>query len=122
MRVPRCLPWPATPKRVEGDGGRGSLGMRHVSDQTVFRLPFRENAHHERDLFPSLPARSRPDAQPQATDEGVRVEKAFGREFVVVEPSALRLLAEQAMIDIKHLLRPGHLAQLARIPAALRRR
>ena len=65
-----------------------------------------------------------PDATPnrKRTDEGVRVEKAFGREFVVVEPSALRLLAEQAMIDINHLLRAGHLAQLARIPAALRRR
>jgi fumarate hydratase, class I len=33
----------------------------------------------------------------------------------VVEPSALTLLAEEAMIDINHLLRPGHLAQLARI-------
>ena len=32
-----------------------------------------------------------------------------------VEPSALRLLAKEAMVDIAHLLRPGHLQQLANI-------
>ncbi len=37
----------------------------------------------------------------------MRVEKVFGREFVVVEPSALRLLAGQAMIDIKQLCVPA---------------
>jgi fumarate hydratase, class I len=49
------------------------------------------------------------------TSEGVRVEKALGREVVVVDREAIRLLAEQALIDINHLLRPGHLAQLAKI-------
>jgi fumarate hydratase class I len=49
------------------------------------------------------------------TGDGVRVETALGREVLVVEPEALRLLAEQALIDINHLLRPGHLAQLAKI-------
>src|SRR5271157_624431 len=58
-----------------------------------------------------------PDTTPyrKLTDEGVRIEKAFGREILVVEPSALTRLAEQAMVDINHLLRPGHLAQLAKI-------
>ena len=58
-----------------------------------------------------------PDATPyrKLTSEGVRVEKALGREMLVVEPEALALLAEQAMVDINHLLRPGHLAQLAKI-------
>ena len=58
-----------------------------------------------------------PDATPyrKLTAEGVRVERAMGREVLVVEREALRLLAEQAMIDINHLLRPGHLAQLAAI-------
>ncbi|RBP01240.1 homodimeric fumarase (class I) [Roseiarcus fermentans] len=58
-----------------------------------------------------------PDPTPyrKLTDQGVRVETALGREFLVVEPSALSRLAEQAMIDINHLLRPGHLAQLAKI-------
>jgi fumarate hydratase class I len=49
------------------------------------------------------------------TKDGVRVEKALGHEILIVEPSALRRLAEEAMTDINHLLRPGHLAQLARI-------
>ena len=47
--------------------------------------------------------------------EGVRVEQALGREIVVVEAEALRRLAEAAFIDINHLLRPGHLAQLRAI-------
>ncbi|THD42178.1 MAG: fumarate hydratase [Bradyrhizobium sp.] len=58
-----------------------------------------------------------PDETPyrKLTGDGVRVEKALGREVLVVEREALRLLAEQAMIDINHLLRPTHLAQLAHI-------
>ncbi|WP_395666016.1 fumarate hydratase [Methylocella sp.] len=46
---------------------------------------------------------------------GARVEKFGEREFLVVEREAMRALAEAAMIDVNHLLRPGHLAQLARI-------
>ena len=49
------------------------------------------------------------------TSEGVRVEKMGAHEFIVVEREAIRRLAEAAMIDINHLLRPGHLAQLANI-------
>ena len=58
-----------------------------------------------------------PDKTPyrKLSSDGVRVEKAFGREMLVVEPAAIALLAEQAMIDINHLLRPAHLAQLAKI-------
>ena len=46
---------------------------------------------------------------------GVRVERAFGKDFLVVEREIIRALAEAAMIDINHLLRPGHLQQLAKI-------
>jgi fumarate hydratase class I len=46
---------------------------------------------------------------------GVRVERAMGCELVMVEREALRLLAAQAFIDINHLLRPAHLAQLRAI-------
>ena len=58
-----------------------------------------------------------PEATPyrKLGDGGVRVERALGHEFLIVEPEALRTLSEQAMIDINHLLRPGHLAQLAKI-------
>ncbi len=47
--------------------------------------------------------------------DGVRVETFAGREMIVVEPEALRQLAEAAFGDINHLLRPGHLAQLKTI-------
>src|SRR5919108_1339102 len=47
--------------------------------------------------------------------DGVRVEKVDRRELIVVEREALRALAEQAFVDINHLLRPGHLAQLRAI-------
>ena len=57
------------------------------------------------------------DATPyrKISDQGARVEKLGGRDVLVVPREAMRLLAEQAMIDINHLLRPGHLAQLAKI-------
>src|SRR5262245_53885077 len=48
-------------------------------------------------------------------DDGVRLERALGRDMVVVERDALRALAEQAFVDINHLLRPGHLKQLRAI-------
>jgi len=35
-----------------------------------------------------------------------------GEEVTTVAPAALTMLAEQAMIDIAHLLRPAHLQQL----------
>ncbi len=41
--------------------------------------------------------------------------EAGGHRFLQVEPEALRLLTAQAMWDIAHLFRPGHLAQLAAI-------
>ena len=53
----------------------------------------------------------------QLTAEGVRVEKVLGRDVLVVAPEAMRLLAEAAFVDINHLLRPGHLKQLAAILA-----
>ncbi|SDR63167.1 fumarase, class I, homodimeric [Rhizobiales bacterium GAS191] len=49
------------------------------------------------------------------TSEGVRIEKFAGHEIVSVGREAIRALSEQAFVDINHLLRPGHLAQLAKI-------
>lgn len=52
----------------------------------------------------------------QLTSEGVMlVEGPDGRSFLQVQPSALTLLAETAMHDIAHYLRPGHLQQLRTI-------
>ncbi len=49
------------------------------------------------------------------TGDHVSVAEFEGEEILKVEPQGLRLLAEQAFIDINHLLRPGHLQQLANI-------
>jgi fumarate hydratase, class I len=49
------------------------------------------------------------------TKDGVSTFEAAGRTFLKVAPEALTLLTREAMVDIAHLLRPGHLAQLAKI-------
>jgi fumarate hydratase class I len=50
------------------------------------------------------------------TTEGVEVlDGPEGRKFLKVAPEALELLAETAMHDIAHYLRPAHLAQLRNI-------
>ncbi|MEU4802411.1 fumarate hydratase [Actinosynnema sp. NPDC023587] len=49
------------------------------------------------------------------TPDGVTVVEAAGRRFLQIEPSALTLLAKEAIRDIQHLLRPSHLAQLRAI-------
>ncbi len=45
----------------------------------------------------------------------VSVDTFKGQEVLSVDPEGLRLLAETAFADINHLLRPGHLKQLASI-------
>ncbi len=49
------------------------------------------------------------------TVDHVTVDRFDGEEVLKVAPEALRMLAEQAFIDINHLLRPGHLQQLRTI-------
>ncbi len=49
------------------------------------------------------------------TTDGVEVIEAAGRQFLQVDPEALRLLTYEAIHDIQHLLRPGHLQQLRNI-------
>ncbi len=49
------------------------------------------------------------------TSDFVSVDTFKGQEILTVEPEAMRLLAETAFGDINHLLRPGHLKQLASI-------
>ncbi|MCH6162333.1 fumarate hydratase [Streptomyces marispadix] len=62
-----------------------------------------------------LPLGEDPTPYRLVTSEGVRTFEAGGRTFLQVEPEALRRLAAEAMHDISHYLRPGHLAQLRRI-------
>ncbi len=49
------------------------------------------------------------------TSVGVSTTQIDGREMLRVEPEALRALAHEAMDDVSHLLRPGHLGQLRAI-------
>ncbi len=51
------------------------------------------------------------------TKEHVSTFQGGGRTFLSVESAALTLLTREAMHDIAHLLRPGHLQQLANILA-----
>ena len=53
----------------------------------------------------------------QITSDYVSTVEVGGKQVLQVEPEALRLLAATAMVDIAHLLRPGHLQQLSNILA-----
>ena len=58
-----------------------------------------------------------PDETPyrKLTADGVSTFEAAGQTWLRVEPELLTLLTAEAMRDIAHLLRPGHLAQLRKI-------
>ena len=63
-----------------------------------------------------LPTGADPTPYRLVTADGVRTTRGpGGREFLEVEPEALRRLTDEAMHDIAHYLRPAHLAQLASI-------
>jgi fumarate hydratase class I len=64
---------------------------------------------------PLFPAGKDDTPYRKLSSDGVRVEKAMGKEVVVVSREALRALSEAAFTDINHLLRPGHLQQLRSI-------
>ena len=49
------------------------------------------------------------------TTEGVSTFEVDGRKFLKVDPEAIRRLTYEAIHDIQHFLRPGHLAQLRKI-------
>jgi fumarate hydratase class I len=49
------------------------------------------------------------------TSAHVSTAEFEGRSILKIEPEALELIAREAMDDIAHLLRPGHLAQLRKI-------
>src|ERR1700748_117815 len=68
--------------------------------------------YHHSPLVPLGPDKTK---YRKITSEGVSVETVMGREAVVVQPEAIRALAEAAFTDINHLLRPAHLKQLRAI-------
>ncbi|CAN5898770.1 fumarate hydratase [soil metagenome] len=62
-----------------------------------------------------LPLGADPTPYRLLTKDFVSTFEAAGHTFLKVEPQALTLLAQHALRDISHLLRPGHLAQLRKI-------
>ncbi len=62
-----------------------------------------------------LPLGKDPSPYRLLTKDFVSTFEAAGHTFLKVEPQALTLLAQHALRDISHLLRPGHLAQLRTI-------
>ena len=71
---------------------------------------------HYSDLLPTAGSNGAPETPYRlVTTEGVSTVEVGGRTFLQVEPEAIRRLTEEAMHDISHYLRPGHLAQLRKI-------
>uniref|UniRef100_A0A6T1HKU4 Fumarate hydratase n=1 Tax=Alexandrium monilatum TaxID=311494 RepID=A0A6T1HKU4_9DINO len=71
-------------------------------------------------LFESVNVVDVPWTRLPELEKGVSVSSLTGpaggsRKAVIVEPWVLRQLAERAISDVEHFLRPGHLAQLAKI-------
>ncbi len=64
---------------------------------------------------PLLPTGPDPTPYRRLDVDGVATVEVAGRTFLTVEPRVLTALAAEAMHDIAHYLRPGHLAQLRRI-------
>ena len=85
--------------------GMNCLNLGHL--EPVRKLIFMADA-----LFPLSE-----DTTPyrKISSDHVSVDTFKGQEILSVEPEGMRLLAEAAFADINHLLRPGHLKQLARI-------
>ncbi|XP_064642224.1 fumarate hydratase class I, aerobic-like [Lineus longissimus] len=65
------------------------------------------------DIFETTAPHSEP--YKKLTGDYVSTFDVKGKRVLHVQPEALTLLTEQAMIDIAHLLRPGHLQQLSNI-------
>lgn len=63
-----------------------------------------------------LEQKKKPDVPwKKLTGDYVSTFEVNGHRVLQVRPEALTMISEQAMIDIAHLLRPGHLQQLANI-------
>ncbi len=71
--------------------------------------------HADKTAHPLFPLGKDRTTYRKLTGDHVATASFEGEEILKIEPEALRLLAEQAFIDINHLLRPGHLQQLADI-------
>jgi hypothetical protein len=92
----------STCRRLTGVAARGA-------SRAMSAVPF-----NYEDLF-QLNANPVDTPYKKLTSDYVSTIDVDGQEFLKVEPEALTLLAEHAMTDIAHLLRPAHLQQLSNI-------
>lgn len=69
----------------------------------------------DNDTFTLFPLGEDKTEYRKLTSNFVSEEEFKGKKILTVDPEALRLLSEQAFMDINHLLRPAHLKQLASI-------
>jgi fumarate hydratase class I len=67
------------------------------------------------DYSPLLPTSGDDTPYRHISSEHVTTLEVDGRQFIKVAPEGLTLLAQEAMADVSHLLRPSHLAQLKAI-------
>ncbi|MBL1404915.1 MAG: fumarate hydratase [Rhizobiales bacterium] len=68
-----------------------------------------------KDTFTLFPLGEDKTQYRKLTSNFVSEDEFKGEKILSVDPEALRLLSEQAFMDINHLLRPAHLKQLASI-------
>ena len=95
-----------------GFASGGVLGQSRAFNTRASVL-LADTQFHYQDLYePSAP---KDVPWRKITGDHVSVVEAAGRSVLKVEPEAIRLLAQEAMTDIAHLLLPGHLAQLSNI-------
>jgi len=66
-------------------------------------------------LFEQDPGNPKEIPWRKLSDKHVSLVTHGTQKILKIEPEALTMLAKQAMIDIAHLLRPGHLQQLRAI-------
>lgn len=98
LRATRSLSWAATPPKLISAARSLSTPATEFVYQDVFE--------------PAVPLNT---PWKLLTKDFVSTTEVNGKRVLNVAPEGLTLLAEQAMIDIAHLLRPGHLQQLANI-------
>jgi fumarate hydratase class I len=62
-----------------------------------------------------LPIEHDTTAYRKVSSDFVSTQKAFGKDFLVIQPEAFSLITSEAMFDINHFFRRSHLEQLALI-------
>jgi len=91
--------------------------MIRSENRTIFKHPASHimNTMTGKAAFEMFPLGKDETPYKKLTSDYVSTDTFRGKEVLVVEAEGLRLLSEQAFSDINHLLRPGHLKQLASI-------